>query len=101
MAEYFGIPIVQNPRIFSGRPIVGGHRVTIRDIAVWHGEGESVEEIAEGYNLTTVEVRAALAYYQDHQAEVDKEIAEDRLLIRELAAKHSPELKGRLERAQK
>lgn len=47
------------------------------DIATWHERlGKSVDEIASEYGLTLADVHAALAYYFDHRAELDKELAD-------------------------
>ena len=37
----------------------------------------SVEEIARDYNLSLADVHAALAYYYDHQEEIDQQRKED------------------------
>ena len=77
MSTYNGIKINCNPAIFGGRPIVGGHRVAVHGIVVARQTGMSKEEIAEAYTLTPDEVTAALAYYEDHKATIDREIGED------------------------
>lgn len=42
------------------------------------GRGWSAEEIVRQYSyLTLAEVHSALAYYYDHQQEIDEEIAQD------------------------
>lgn len=77
LSQYFGVHILRDSRIFGGRPIIDGHRISVHDIVVWYREGESAEEIAEDFELTPLEVRAAIAYYQEHQEEIDRELAED------------------------
>jgi hypothetical protein len=39
--------------------------------------GQSLEEIAGKYNLSLAAVYTAMAYYYDHQVEVDDSIEED------------------------
>ena len=91
MSVYGGVRITQDPAIFSGRPIINGHRITVHDIVARHQLGESIEEIARGYSLTHDEVAAALAYYADHKAAIDEEIASDeREIARRAAADSSP-----------
>jgi len=91
MPAYNGVHITKNPAIFSGRPIINGHRVTVHDIVVHHRAGMSVEELAEGYSLTPQEVSAALAYYQEHKATINRQIAADRReFARRAAADTSP-----------
>jgi|GEM_PF-6687305 len=51
----------------------------------------SVEELAEGYSLTPEEVAATLAYYEEHKATIDRQIAADRReFARRAAADASP-----------
>lgn len=77
MPNYGGVQITCNPGIFSGRPIINGHRVTVHDVVVYYQAGMSLNELASGYNLRPDEIAAALAYYEDHQAEIDQQIAAD------------------------
>jgi uncharacterized protein (DUF433 family) len=83
---YNGVSITKNPAIFSGRPIINGHRVTVHDVVVHHQAGASDEEIATGYSLAPDEVAAALAYYQEHKATIDRQIAADEREIAQRAA---------------
>ena len=85
MSVYGGVRITQDPAIFSGRPIINGHRITVHDIVSRYQVGESIGEIAEGYSLTHDEVAAALAYYADHKV-IDREIASDEQEIAQRAA---------------
>ncbi|MGI8824551.1 MAG: DUF433 domain-containing protein [Chloroflexota bacterium] len=62
MRLYNGVRITNNPAIFSGRPIVNGHRIAVHDIVVHHRIGMLVEELAQGYGLTPEEVVAALSW---------------------------------------
>ena len=65
------------PGVAGGKPRIAGHRITIQNIAVWHERmGKSADEIAAEYELTLADVYAALAYYFDHQVEIDRSIAE-------------------------
>ena len=61
--------------IAGGKPRIAGHRITVQNIVIWHELlGLSADEIAAGYDLTLADVYAALAYYHDHRAEIDKSI---------------------------
>ncbi|MCY7357142.1 MAG: DUF433 domain-containing protein [Rudanella sp.] len=65
--------IVQTPEILGGKPRIAGHRITVAQIVAWHElMGLSADEIATTYQLSLGDVYAALAYYFDHQAEVDQ-----------------------------
>ena len=68
--------LTSNPAIAGGSPIVRGTRTTVRAIAEYHQRlGMSADEILMALPyLRLAEVHAALAYYFDHQAEVDAEI---------------------------
>ncbi len=69
--------IEKTPGVAGGRARIAGHRITVADVALWHERfGMSADEIATEYDLTLVEVYAALAYYFAHRQEVDREIGE-------------------------
>jgi uncharacterized protein (DUF433 family) len=66
-----------SPGIAGEKPRIAGHRITVQNIAIWHERlGKSADEIASEYNLTLADVHAALAYYFDHQVEIDQSIKE-------------------------
>jgi len=74
--------------VVSGQPCIAGRRITVKDIVIWHEwMGKSVDEIALEYDLTLSEVYSALAYYYDHQSEIDKTIAESNAFIESLKEK--------------
>ena len=59
----------------------------MQDIAVWHLRlGRSVDEIASEYDLSLADVYSALAYYFEHQAEIDQSIDEGRAFADALRA---------------
>ena len=65
------------PGVTGGKPRVAGHRITVAQIALWHVRlGRSPDEIAAEYDLTLADVHAALAYYFDHRADIDRSIDE-------------------------
>ena len=75
------------PGVSGGKPRIAGHRITVQDVVVWHERlGLSADEIATEYGLSLADVYAALAYYYDHQAEVDAQIQGDLKSVRELRA---------------
>jgi len=70
--------IVKTPGVVGGEPRIAGRRLSVHWIVYEHEvEGVPVSEIAEIYDLTPVQVYAALAYYYDHKAEIDRLIAEE------------------------
>lgn len=63
--------------IADGVPIIEGTRTTVRTIAGYYQMGMSVDEILTSLShLTTSQVHSALAYYFDHQSEIDKDMNE-------------------------
>lgn len=62
-------------KVRSGRPYIIGTTVTVADVAIvkiYHGQ--DADGIAEWFGLTLPQVYAALAYYYEHQAEMDDQI---------------------------
>ena len=86
------------PGIVGGKPRIVGHRITVQDIVIWHERlGQSVDEIASDYELTLADVYAALAYYFDHRAEIDRSIAEGQAFAETLRRQSPSKLAQRLE----
>jgi uncharacterized protein (DUF433 family) len=66
------------PGIRSGRPRIAGQRITVDDVVVMHLRlGQSLDEIAAGYELSLASVYTAMAYYFDHKQDVDRKIDND------------------------
>jgi uncharacterized protein (DUF433 family) len=77
--------IVITPGVAGGRPRIVNRRITVQNIVIWHEwMGLSADEIAAGYSLDLSDVYSALAYYHDHQAEIDQSIEEDRAFVEQL-----------------
>lgn len=69
--------IEMTPGVAGGKPRIARRRITVQDIAIWHERlGQTVDEIAAEHDLSLSDVHAALAYYFDHQANIDQSIAE-------------------------
>jgi len=76
----------QTPTILEDRLLPGPRnaRVVPGYIHVWAiiGELESsgwdIAAVAEGYGIPEEAVRAAIAYYRQHQAEIDARLADNR-----------------------
>ena len=67
--------ITTNPRIAAGAPVVKGTRITVRTIAGYYQMGMSVDEILNTLqHLTASQVHSALAYYFDHQTEIEQDM---------------------------
>lgn len=69
--------ITSNPEIAGGTAIIEGTRITVRTIASYYQMGMDVDEILSTLShLTASQIHSALAYYFDHQHEIDSELTE-------------------------
>ena len=77
--------IVSDPKVRNGRPIIAGTTLRVQDIAIAHVlKGYALEEVLRQYpTVSLAQVHAALAYYYEHKAEIDKQIEEDDKLFQE------------------
>lgn len=84
----------------EGQPYIEGTRIKVELVAIDRtAGGMQPEEIADLYPpLTPGQVYSALAYYDDHKDEVDRQIAEGERMEHDLKASHdsSPRLRERL-----
>jgi uncharacterized protein (DUF433 family) len=85
ISEHIGV----RPGYCGGKPHILGHRIKVKHVAVWHErQGLSPAEIvAQHPTITLAQVHAALAYYYDHRAEIEAEIADEDRLYDELKAR--------------
>ncbi|HZW29348.1 MAG TPA: DUF433 domain-containing protein [Isosphaeraceae bacterium] len=81
--------IVKTPETCWGKPRIAGTRIKVEQVVIWHEQmGMSPAEIVSRWpHLTLADVSAALAYYHDHHAEIDADLAEGERLFEELKAK--------------
>ena len=67
--------ITFHPGIANGAAIIEGTRITVRSIAAYYQLGLSVDEILTQLpHLTFSQIHSALAYYFDHQEEIDRDL---------------------------
>ena len=86
------------PGVAGGKPHIAGHRITVQQIAIWHERmGVTADEIAADHDLTLADVYAALTYYFDHRAEIDREIREGEVFAETLRTRTPSKLKRKLE----
>ena len=86
--------ITSNPEIAHGAPLIEGTRITIRTIAGYYQMGMNVDEIlATLPHISPAQVHSALAYYFDHQDEIDTDLRDcsDEEKWRQEVAKHPNE----------
>ena len=72
--------VVRVEGISGGSPVIKGTRITVRLIASYYKRGVDPDEILRLYpHLSPAAVYDALSYYHDHQAEIEKDLAESTL----------------------
>jgi uncharacterized protein (DUF433 family) len=88
--------IVITPGTCGGRPRIAGHRIRVQDVVGWCERlGLSADEVVTRYpQLSLGDVHAALAYYHDHRAEIDRQAAEDEKFVNELRSLYPSKLPG-------
>ncbi len=67
--------ITSNPKVRNGRPCIAGTGLRVTDImmaSIYHMQ--TPDELAVGFGISLAQVHAALAYYYEHQAELDEDI---------------------------
>jgi uncharacterized protein (DUF433 family) len=71
--------VVRRPGVVGGRPRIAGTRLPVWQIANAVRMGDTVDDLLAAHpGITAAAVHSALAYYWDHQAEIDAEIDENR-----------------------
>ena len=80
-------PIVERRQgVCGGRPVIKETRFPVSSIAIQYQRGLSAEDILRDYpQLSQPQVYGALAYYFDHQAEVEAEVAHIRHRERQMS----------------
>ncbi len=75
--------IESRPDTCGGRPCIAGTRIRVQDIYVSHElQGMTLNEILVAYPaLTLADVHAALAYYFDHRADIQKQMQEEQAFV--------------------
>lgn len=79
------VHVTRTAGVCGGRPCVAGTRIRVWDVVCWGEGGRSPEEIVRDWpQLTLADVHAAMAYYYDHLAEIEAEVAEDAAMVAQL-----------------
>lgn len=93
--------ITTTPGLRGGQAHIVGTRITVSDVVIMHLKlGQSVAEIAAEYHLTLASIYAALAYYYDHQNEIDQRLANDEAYVEAFRQQHPSKLQARLKQLQ-
>ena len=67
-----------SPDIRGGKPSIAGTRIAVSDVVLMHLHlGQSIEQIAGHYGISLAALHAAMAYYYDHQTEIDQAMREE------------------------
>ena len=86
-----------HPDYRGGRPRIKGTRITVDDVArMYLRRGQSLEEIAGEYDLPLAALYAAMAYYYDHQDEIERLMATEEAFAEEWQRQHPSLLHERL-----
>jgi uncharacterized protein (DUF433 family) len=84
--------ITSSPGTRGGKPLLAGTRITIADVVLLHLRlGQSLEQVAARYQLSLAAVHAAMAYYYDHRADIDRSLDDENAAI-EAARQQNPSL---------
>lgn len=77
--------IARNPAIRAGSPCIRGTGLRVTDIVMAHlFHKRTPDEVASDYEIARAQVYAALAYYYEHKADLDKEIRQQILTARKI-----------------
>jgi uncharacterized protein (DUF433 family) len=67
--------IVRNPGVLGGEPVVRETRISVRSVVLAAREYGAPDGVLDAYpQLTLADVRAVLAFYEAHRAEIDQHI---------------------------
>jgi len=77
--------VTKRTGVCGGRPVIAGTRIPVWGIAGWSRKGYSAERLQrEIYpSLGLAEIYDALSYYHDHKEEIDRQVEENSLSLRE------------------
>jgi uncharacterized protein (DUF433 family) len=83
--------------IRGGKPCIMGTRIAVSDIALMHVRlGQSLEQIAGHYGIPLAALHAAMAYYYDHQAEIDQAMRDEDAALRAFRQENPSLLQAKL-----
>lgn len=87
-----------DPRVCGGKPCIGGTRIRVWDVHVWHNlRGQSPEEIVAGFPQLSLEaVHAALEYYRNHREMIERRNKEDEEFVDRMRRAQGPTKLDRL-----
>jgi uncharacterized protein (DUF433 family) len=91
--------VEMTPGVCGGKPRIAGRRIKVADVVVMHLRlGEPLAMVAQEYDLSLAEAHGAMAYYYDHQGEIDRQMAESDALVEKMQKGASSPLQEKLAR---
>ena len=86
--------ITHDPEVRAGKACIDGTRIAVVDIVTLLKQGHRPEEMLDHYQrpLTLAQVHSALAYYYDHEDEIDAYFEASREAAVELEAERADHL---------
>lgn len=70
--------IVRNPVIVGGEPVIDGTRVPVRSIVIIYRLYRDMARVLKAFpHVSGAAAEEALAYYEAHREEIDRDIAEN------------------------
>jgi uncharacterized protein (DUF433 family) len=89
--------ITRNPEVRGGKPCIAGRGIKVQNVYIWHEHlGMSADEIASAYDLSLVQVYAALTYAFEHLDEIRNDIRESEAFVEEFMKQNPSKLREML-----
>ena len=77
--------ITSNPQVRGGRPCLLGTGLRVSDVVIaYRDQQRSPDTIAADYGVSLAGVHAGLAYYYEHQDEIDRDIRQQLVTTQQL-----------------
>ena len=85
------------PGVRGGKPCIAGTAIKVQNIVIWTEQGDTPDDIVNGYpHLTLADVHAALVYYYDNQETIDHDIMQSAQFVADMEAQQRSQNKQRL-----
>lgn len=86
-----------SPDIRGGRVCLAGTRISVDDIVLMHLRmGRPLEELAGTYDLPLAALHTSMAYYYEHQDEIDGSIERDQAFAEAFERRNASPLREKL-----
>lgn len=78
--------IVKTPGVVGGKPRINGTRLAVHHVIVAYvHQGATIEELVDAWEtISPAQIHAALAYYYDHQEEIEQLIEAEKQIAQEM-----------------